>query len=116
MQHKYKKLSAYGLVSLMAFSSFGGQGFANTTSSSPASLHLDENARALAELSVIVELDEESILQAKHKGKSQSEQFLSKERDRILKQLEKKGASVELLQEYDTVFSGFSLEIDSSDL
>ncbi|MFC4714235.1 S8 family serine peptidase [Planococcus dechangensis] len=117
MQQKYKKLSAYTLVSLLAVSSFGGQGFANTaTSSSPATLHLDDKATALEELAVIVELDEESILQAKHKGKSQSEQFLSKERDRVLAQLEKKGASVELLQEYDTVFSGFSIEIDSSDI
>lgn len=117
MQQKYKKLSAYTLVSLLAVSSFGGQGFANTaTSSSPATLHLDDEATALEELAVIVELDEESILQAKHKGKSQSEQFLSKERERVLAQLEKKGASVELLQEYDTVFSGFSIEIDSSDI
>lgn len=117
MQQKYKKLSAYTLVSLLAVSSFGGQGFANTaTSSSPATLHLDDEATALEELAVIVELDEESILQAKHKGKSQSEQFLSKERDRVLAQLEKNGASVELIQEYDTVFSGFSIEIDSSDI
>jgi len=117
MQQKYKKLSAYTLVSLLAVSSFGGQGLANTaTSSSPATLHLNDEATALEELAVIVELDEESILQAKHKGKSQSEQFLSKERDRVLAQLEKNGASVELLQEYDTVFSGFSIEIDSSDI
>ncbi|WP_033543252.1 S8 family peptidase [Planococcus sp. CAU13] len=118
MQKNFKRLAIYALIFLLAFSSFGAQGFANTSTpdSSKATLHLDEGASELKELTVIVELDAESVLQAKHKGKSQSEQFLNKERDRILAQLEKEGASVELLQEYDTVFSGFSIEISHSDL
>lgn len=118
MQQKFKRFSIYALIFLLAISSFGGQGFANTSTpdSSPATLHLNEGATALEELTVIVELDAESILQAKHNGKSQSEQFLSKERDRILAELQEDGVSVELIQEYDTVFSGFSIEIASSDL
>ncbi|HSP22081.1 MAG TPA: S8 family serine peptidase [Planococcus sp. (in: firmicutes)] len=115
MQQKFKKLSIYALLFLMAFSSFGAQGFANNDSSA-SSLYLEADNTSSDTISVIVELDEESTLQAQQKGKSQSKQNLSKERERILQELQESVSAVEVIQEYDTVFSGFSVEIAEKEL
>ncbi|PSL41068.1 minor extracellular serine protease Vpr [Planomicrobium soli] len=115
MQKKFKKLSISALMFLLAFSSFGAQGFANSDSSQ-ASLYVEADHSSSDHISIIVELDEDSVLQAKHKGKKQSEQILNKERKRILAELQQSSADIEVIQEYDTVFSGFSAEIPQSEL
>jgi minor extracellular serine protease Vpr len=57
---------------------------------------------------VIVELIEESIVEAKHKGKKQNKSMLASERNRVVQELQDKVGSTKVNREYDYVFSGFS--------
>lgn len=79
-------------------------------------LHLDAEVLSNEKVSVIVELDEQSVLQAKHEGKSQSEAVLRQERERIFKELEQLGTVADVKYEYDQVFSGFSLELPQNEI
>lgn len=79
-------------------------------------LHLDAEVLTNEKVSVIVELDEQSVLQAKHEGKSQSEAVLKQERERIFKELEQLGTVADVTYEYDQVFSGFSIELPKNEI
>ena len=79
-------------------------------------LHLDAEVLTNEKVSVIVELDEQSVLQAKHEGKSQSEAVLKQERERIFKELEQLGTVADVTFEYDQVFSGFSIELPKNEI
>ncbi|MDT8859886.1 S8 family serine peptidase [Alkalihalobacillus sp. MEB130] len=107
----------YTLIFVLAISSFGSFGTVAKANQSATvtSLYLEVDERSSDIVTVIVELEEESIVEAKHKGKSQSKQNLAAERSNVIAQLEKV-ATVEVNQEYDYVFSGFSVEIAENEV
>ncbi|RKL68371.1 peptidase S8 [Salipaludibacillus neizhouensis] len=111
MRQKLQLLSIYVLIILLSVTSFSSLGFASTTNQTPtfASLHLNVNESSSEPITVIVELEEESILQAKHKGKYQSKNHLKEMREKVITEVKNSAGKVN--QEYDYVFSGFSVEI-----
>nr|WP_315613865.1 S8 family serine peptidase [Alkalihalobacillus sp. MEB130] len=117
MGQKCKLLVMYTLIFVLAISSFGSFGTVAKANQSATvtSLYLEVDERSSDIVTVIVELEEESIVEAKHKGKSQSKQNLAAERSNVIAQLEKV-ATVEVNQEYDYVFSGFSVEIAENEV
>lgn len=117
----YKALTAsmsvlMGLSAVMPASSVVAEGNGEKDEPSEPTLHLDADLLSDKVISVIVEIEEEAMLQAKQKGRSQSEQLLARERARILEELEAFGAAAELNHEYDQVFSGFSIELAENEL
>ncbi len=66
--------------------------------------------------SVIVELEEESVVEAKHKGKKQSKANLAKTRNKVKKDVKDAAKSSKVKREYDHVFSGFSMELKSNEI
>jgi minor extracellular serine protease Vpr len=81
-----------------------------------AELFGDYNFASSQTTSVIVELKEPSILEAKHKGKSQSKANLSKARNQVKSDLSKAVKNSKVNREYDHVFSGFSVEIPANQI
>ncbi|MEW9502195.1 S8 family serine peptidase [Jeotgalibacillus marinus] len=105
---------------LLVFSSFGMGAGANTNSFKEApqlaELFGDFNFDSNKSTSVIVELDEPSIIEAKNQGTSQSEENLKNERNKVKVDLDKKVSKAEVNREYDYVFSGFSVELPASEI
>lgn len=105
------------LVFLLTFSSMGvGAGAASSNARNAAKPELaelfgDYDLSSANTASVIVELTEPSIVEAKHKGKSQSKANLSKARNQVKSNLNKAVKNAKVNREYDYVFSGFSLEL-----
>ena len=66
--------------------------------------------------SVIVELDEPSIVEAKHKGKNQTKANLSKKRNQVKTDVSKAVKSAKVNREYDYVFSGFAVELPANEV
>lgn len=120
MKKRYFKSFLITLSFLLMFSSMGtGVGAANKDSKSAsqlAGLVGDFNFSSTAVTSVIVELNEPSIVEAKHKGKSQSKEKLSKARNQVKSDLNKAVKSSKVNREYDYVFSGFSVELAENEI
>ncbi|WP_216830134.1 S8 family serine peptidase [Alkalihalobacterium elongatum] len=103
------------LVFLLAFSAFAGFAGANTKQDA-AKAYGDFNFSSSKKTSVIVELNEPSIIEAKHKGQKQSKQNLKKVRDNVKANVQKVAKNANVNREYDHVFSGFSVEVKESDI
>lgn len=123
MPLNFKKLTSYAmLMSLVLPLSVGP--FVGTVSANGSSddetdapkVHLDVDSFSSKKVTVIVELDEKSVLQTKHQGGNQSEETLQQVRDEILASLDASNVDYNLNQEYDYVFSGFSVEIPQNQL
>lgn len=80
-----------------------------------ALIYGDINITADGDITVIIELDEVSIIEAKHSGKRQSEARLAKARLELTKELEKIGGA-EVLREYSYLFSGLAVNLPSSNV
>lgn len=109
------------LVFLLTFSSLGAGASAATTPTSKEASELAElvgdfNFSSTKRTSVIVELTELSLVEAKHKGKSQSKANLSKARNQVKSNVNKAVKSAKVNREYDHVFSGFSVEVPSNEI
>ncbi len=116
MSNRSFKTFLLSLVLLLTFSSLGaGAGAAgnNAGNAAPeiAELFGDYDLSSGDKASVIVELAEPSIVEAKHKGKSQSKANLSKARNQVKSDLNKAVKNAKVNREYDYVFSGFSVEL-----
>ncbi|GEN49613.1 S8 family serine peptidase [Alkalibacterium pelagium] len=105
-----------GISSVSSISQVSAEGNGGNSEGSVPKLHLDSDLLSDEILTVIVELEEEAVLQAKQQGRSQSEFRLSVERERILNELAAAGGQAEVNQEYDQLFSGFSVELSESDI
>ncbi|WP_066155125.1 S8 family serine peptidase [Halalkalibacter krulwichiae] len=119
MGKKINLFVIYSLIFLLAISSFvsfGSTAQANEAKANVANLHLEVDEASSEMVTVIVELEEESIVEAKHKGKKQTKQRLKAERSAIIQDFKKVASSAEVNQEYDYVFSGFSVDIAEKDL
>lgn len=122
MEKLFNKVVVTSISALIGLNSFLSavqvSAVENSKQESPleAKLHLKADLLSDEIVSVIVELEEEAVLQAKQKGRFQSARKLSQERDRILSELESHGALADLNHEYDQLFSGFSLDLAENDI
>jgi minor extracellular serine protease Vpr len=105
-----------GISSVSSISQVSAEGNGGNSEGSGPKLHLDSDLLSDDILTVIVELEEEAVLQAKQQGRSQSQFRLSVERERILNELAAAGGQAEVNQEYDQLFSGFAVELSKSDI
>ncbi|QOR66433.1 S8 family serine peptidase [Cytobacillus suaedae] len=118
---RFVRSSTILLVFLLAFSSFSLGAFAETTKTSTTPQKLAElvgniDVTSSQSTTVIVELTEESIVEAKHKGKSQSKGNLKKARDEVKNAVKQAAKSSKVNREYDHVFSGFSVELPANEI
>ncbi|WP_099361880.1 S8 family serine peptidase [Fredinandcohnia onubensis] len=110
------------LTFLLAFSSFGMGAFAqtnDTNSSAPkqlAELHGNIDLKSSKSTTVIVEMTETSIVEAKHAGKTQTKANLAKERKKVKDAVKQAAKSSKVNREYDYVFSGFSVELKANEI
>jgi len=65
---------------------------------------------------VIVEMEDLSIIEAKHKGKRQTKANLKSKRGQVISALKGKVSSAEVNREYDYLFSGFSVELPANEI
>ncbi len=107
------------LVLLLAFSPMGAGAASKGQSKSAAQLAQlvgEFNFSSSNRTSVIVELTEPSLVEAKHKGKSQSKANLAKTRNQVKSDVSNAAKSSQVIREYDYVFSGFSVELAENDI
>ncbi len=118
---KQKLIAAFMplLVLVLVFSTFSANGASANTSKENlelATLQGDFDLSSSKAVKVIVELHEQSIVEAKHSGKKQSKQNLKSARDKVKKEVAARTSKSKVEREYDHVFSGFSLEIPANEI
>ncbi|WP_078595867.1 S8 family serine peptidase [Evansella clarkii] len=121
MQKRFMKGILLFLAALLILSTFSVNVFAggkNETSREldTAELFGEIDISSSVPETVIVELEEESIIEAKHKGKRQSAANLKSERGKVISDLKSKTKNAEVNHEYDYLFSGFSVEIPANEI
>ncbi|XKE59906.1 S8 family serine peptidase [Sutcliffiella horikoshii] len=107
------------LALVLVFSTFATNGVSANTGKENhelATLQGDFDLSSSKAVKVIVELQEESIVESKHKGKKQSKQNLKSARDKVKKEVADRTSKSKVAREYDYVFSGFSLEIPANEI
>nr|WP_226682403.1 S8 family serine peptidase [Sutcliffiella horikoshii] len=107
------------LVLVLVFSTFATNGVSANTGKENlelATLKGDFDLSSSKAVKVIVELQEESIVEAKQKGKKQSKQNLKSARDKVKNEVADRTSKSKVEREYDYVFSGFSLEIPANEI
>lgn len=93
-----------------------GNGKVETVVTELAELYGSYDFSSEAIITVIVELKEESIVEAKHTGKFQSKEKLKSERDKVSKDLTNKVNGARVNREYDYIFSGFSVDLPANEI
>nr|WP_223254421.1 S8 family serine peptidase [Bacillus sp. HNG] len=91
----------------------------NEKSSAPkqlAELYGNIDLKSSNSTTVIVELTEASIVEAKQTGKSQTKANLAKERQKVKDAVKQAAKSSKVNREYDYVFSGFSVELKANEV
>lgn len=118
MKNSFKKSLILLLGIVFILSSFGmGVGAKQPAKELDSTqLYGTYNFNSSALTTVIVELNEPSIVEAKHKGKKQSVQNLAQTRSNVIQAIQTKGVKAEIVREYEHVFSGFALELAESDI
>lgn len=107
------------LALVLVFSTFATNGVSANTGKENHELATLQGGFDLSSskaVKVIVELQEESIVESKHKGKKQSKQNLKSARDKVKKEVADRTSKSKVAREYDYVFSGFSLEIPANEI
>ncbi|MFD1019625.1 S8 family serine peptidase [Thalassobacillus hwangdonensis] len=123
MKRNFSRVLFSILALVLIFSAFSYNPANATANESPRLQELDI-AELFGEIetssdrptSVIVELEEESIVEANHKGKKQSKANLNKERGKVISELKKQVKTADVNREYDYVFSGFSVELPGNEI
>ncbi|GEL08142.1 S8 family serine peptidase [Salisediminibacterium halotolerans] len=82
----------------------------------PAELQVNLDELEDEEATVIVELEADAIRAAEQQGASQSREALEQERNEVIAELEESVDTFEVTREYDYLFSGFAVELNSADL
>lgn len=117
MKRNLRKLITAGLSALMGLSAVSPLSTIRAEGEQQGpSLHLDADLLSEESITVIVELQEEAVKQARQQGRPQSERALSQERERVVKELEALGLEITVNHEYDQLFSGFSVDLAENDL
>ena len=122
MGRKASKL-LFGLLTLaLVFSTFSfgtyanGENTQNTKVIPLAEVFGDIELSSKKPTSVIVELEAESLVEAKHKGKKQTKAALKAERGKVISELNKAVKKADVNREYDHLFSGFSVELPGNEI
>lgn len=117
---RFLRSSLILLAFLLVFSTFGmgttAQTGATVTPQKLAELFGNVDVNSSKSTTVIVELVEESIVEAKHKGKNQTKAGLAKARKQVKDAVSKAAKSSKVGREYDYVFSGFSVELAANEI
>ncbi|WP_240190066.1 S8 family serine peptidase [Bacillus sp. P14.5] len=101
----------------MGASAQGGNGSGTVMTELPAAeIFGDMELSSTRPTSVIVELQEESIVEAKQKGKKKTKNGLKAERGKVIQSVEKAVKKAKVNREYDYVFSGFSVELPANEI
>ncbi len=122
MNRNFSKVLFSFLAFVLIFSTFSLGATASTTSKTQftelplAEIFGDIELSTSRPTSVIVELNAESIVEAKSKGKKQTKENLSAERGKVISALEKAVKNADVNREYDYVFSGFSVELPANEM
>lgn len=121
MVKRYFKSFLISLVFILTFSSLGTGAGAAGKKDSPTAYPLAKlvgefNLTSSNRTSVIVELAEPSLVESKHKGKSQSKANLSKVRNQVKSDVSHAAKSSNISREYDYVFSGFAVELAENEI
>ncbi|WP_027962995.1 S8 family serine peptidase [Halalkalibacillus halophilus] len=114
-----KKFTKFGLILLAVMLTFTTMGFSQQSSGDLqrlATIEGEYNYDSSEIVSVIVELESPSLVEAKHTGQSQSQGDLQSKREQIMNEVETKAPSSDFQFEYDYVFSGFSVEVRQDEL
>jgi minor extracellular serine protease Vpr len=121
MKNNYLKtllVSSALMVSLAPFA--GGMNVnaqPNKVTSTPlAELFGEYNFTSTQTTSVIIELNEQSIVQAKHSGKAQTKANHKKALNQVKADLQQVAKTAVVNEEYDYVFSGFSVEVSANEI
>jgi minor extracellular serine protease Vpr len=120
MSKHVKKLMVFVLTLVMVFStSMMGVNASpkytlNGASVEAAQIFGDFNLSSSEAITVIVELKEASIVQAKHAGKKQDRSSLAKVRGKIASEVKNKVKGAQINREYDYLFSGFSVKLPAN--
>lgn len=109
-------LAALLILSTFSVNVFAGGKNDTARESNTAELFGEIDISSSVPETVIVELEEESIIEAKHKGKRQSAANLKSERGKVISDLKSKTKNAEVNREYDYLFSGFSVEIPANEI
>ncbi len=121
MKKRNARLMLLLLSMAMVFSSFSLGTFANTKVSVEsvvleAELFGEFDLTSSELTTVIVELKEDSVVAAKHKGKKQDKATLKAARGKVVNQVAKNVKGVQVKREYEYLFSGFALELPSNEI
>ncbi|ADU31696.1 S8 family serine peptidase [Evansella cellulosilytica] len=118
MKKSIKLLFVYSLIFILAFSNLSGFQGVKADHSSPqlTTFHLEVDETSSEVITVIVELQEESIVESKHIGKNHTKNHLAKARNLVINEIQSATSSSNINQEYEYVFSGFSLELPQNEL
>lgn len=119
-----KRKTAVGLLAFsLMFSSFGMSAGAtgvdrnnSKDAGKLAELVGEYNLKSSKQKTVIVEITEPGMAEAKKNGKGQTKQKLKSSRNQVISEVKNAVGNAKVKQEYDHVFSGFSLEITEKDI
>lgn len=117
-----KLVTALMIVSaiLLVFSSFSAGAQVNQGKVAKveelATLYGEYDLSSSKPTTVIVELEEESIVEAKHKGKAQTKKNLNNVRNQVKNEVGKRVSTSKVEREYDYVFSGFAVEVPQNEI
>jgi minor extracellular serine protease Vpr len=119
MKRFLRKTSSFTLACTFIFSAFSGASAAppsNDPTPELAPLYGKHDFSSSHVTKVIVELKEPSVLEAKKKGQKQTKTNLKAKRDAVVKDIAARTKKYKVNQEYDHVFSGFSLELPENEI
>ncbi|MBY6037459.1 S8 family serine peptidase [Fictibacillus nanhaiensis] len=117
MKRFLRKSSSITLACTFLFSAFSGASAApNEQTPELAPLYGKYNLSSSHATKVIVEIKEPSVLEAKKKGQKQTKTNLKTKRDAVIKEIAARTNKYEVNNEYDHVFSGFSLELPANEI
>ncbi len=117
---KILKVMVFTLILALIISSVGLSVSANSKyelkENKLPKIHGEFNFKSSDLTTVIVELNEVSIIEGKHKGINQSKTKLANARSKTIHNINSKINNTKVHREYDYVFSGFSLELPSNEV
>ncbi|MDG5787727.1 S8 family serine peptidase [Evansella sp. AB-P1] len=118
MKGFFNKVLVFTLTFLLLFvTGFSSVGLANNGSIDQlGKLYGNYDNTSSSLTTVIVELHEPSIVEAKHSGKSQSKSRLSSVRNQVIQDINNVVSSSAVHREYDYLFSGFAVELPENEV
>lgn len=122
MKNRLMRFSIFAFILLFTLSTFltGVQAKSSPKQESPelekAEIYGDIDVTSDKQTTVIVELKEESLAEAKAEGKKQTKASLKAERSKVKNKAEKTIKKAKIKREYDRVFSGFSMKLPASEI